>query len=223
MALTGRMLSSTLTSYSIITLTKNERIIISWTKLAQSQSHTTFSQHAPPNPVADLVTPDEIKDTKGLRIVSWNINTLAPKINAVREFANKIKPDVICIQELWQPQKNISLTIPGYHDPVLRQRKASKGGGVATYVRSNIAINKHHSPFIEKICETQMLTLTVKKKSYTILNCYLGQLQKTTILDTLFQFISNLKQKNMIILGDFNIDMLQVDSNPDSTRFSDGQ
>ena len=82
----------------------------------------------------------ELNNKHGLRIVSWNICSLIPKLEEVKQFVDQTSPDILCLQEIWQIPSNINISLTGYHDPFVKQRKNNKkGGGVITYIKSHLS------------------------------------------------------------------------------------
>ena len=76
-------------------------------------------------------------------MVQWNIqgkNNLPEFKNYVE--INKIYPDIICQQETWANQRNTLLNIPSYAKPIYKNRTEQKCGGVAIYVKNNIAFEE---------------------------------------------------------------------------------
>jgi hypothetical protein len=67
-------------------------------------------------------------------ILSLNAQSLQSKFNALSEFIthltnNKVRIDIITLQETWSIPYIDLFTIPGFHPPILETRTMGRGGG----------------------------------------------------------------------------------------------
>jgi hypothetical protein len=75
--------------------------------------------------------------------LSINAQSLQSKFNPLLDFIsllsnNKVRIDIIAIQETWSVPYLDLFTIPGYHPPIIESRTGCRGGGVGFYINSNI-------------------------------------------------------------------------------------
>ena len=145
--------------------------------------------------------------------MSWNVRSITNKFKEIKQVILEADPDVVLLQETWAIPDKFDITIPGYHQPYISTRKTKRGGGVCTYVKTNIAVKVLKSPFVEGHLETKLLKLTLKNITYHCLNAYFGQNNKEKIIYDFTSFIASEKSNNnqWIIGGDFNIDLLKTD------------
>lgn len=73
---------------------------------------------------------EKIESYKGLKIIGWNVRSLAPKIAEFELILDKISPDLVCICESWlnETTPDGRLEINGYN--LFRyDRTSNKKGG----------------------------------------------------------------------------------------------
>lgn len=82
----------------------------------------------------------EVRPLKGLKIILWNLRSILPKIDTVREFVENIGClDILCVNESWlKPYiPNGMINIDGFN--VCRNDRVSKrGGGTCIYVNNRL-------------------------------------------------------------------------------------
>jgi hypothetical protein len=99
-----------------------------------------------------------------------NIQSLNSKHDSLSTFINElaiknIKPDVFCLQEIWQVIDESAIAIPDYNF-VFKKRAKYRGGGVGCYIKKgiNFKILERHTVFIEKIFESLVLEIFINGK-----------------------------------------------------------
>ena len=84
---------------------------------------------------------------KQLHLIHLNINSLLPKIDKLRYIANSSKSVVIVISVSKLDESALQLEIQISNYDLLRRDRNSNGGGVASYIRSDISyIQKQYFP-----------------------------------------------------------------------------
>ena len=79
-----------------------------------------------------------MNNSKGLKIIHLNIRSLVPKMYLLRSWVAQHNPNIITLSETWL-NSNISDNEIKLENYVLyRADRGSRGGGVATYVSSNL-------------------------------------------------------------------------------------
>ncbi|MEE0978695.1 MAG: exodeoxyribonuclease III [Muribaculaceae bacterium] len=142
-----------------------------------------------------------------LKIISWNIDGLKAKWDALNELVKNYSPDVICLQKVRHSGEVIPLD--GYRCFLCSAPYA----GVCTYIKSNLVAN-----FDEKIQETPIAVGYLQKfsflyPSFTLFNCYVpysnpdvvGAIEHRQIYDKFL--LSQVKKTpdRIVICGDMNI------------------
>jgi len=155
-----------------------------------------------------------------MKILSWNVNgirSIADK--GFLEWFKKESPDILCLQETKAApdQLNKSLSSPkGYH--VYWNNPQRKGyAGVAVYSRTEPRSVEKKFGYGSFNTEGRALILDYKK--FILINCYFpnGRMSrqrlkyKLKFYDEFLKFTDNLKNRNIIICGDFNTAHKAVD------------
>ena len=86
----------------------------------------------------------EIKNTRGLKIIHQNIQSLPKKIDHLRLLLFKLKSSIhiFGLTETWTKytMTDQELSIPGYK--LFRKDRKGRVGGVAFYVRNDVTVNR---------------------------------------------------------------------------------
>ena len=162
-------------------------------------------------------------------IININIRSLKKNCDKLIMFLNTFDDhfDIVSITETWLSDNNIFIfNIPGYNH-ICSNRKHKNGGGVLIYTRehyqfnilSTISNNYYDNISIEIIFE--------KSKNIIFSTIYfpptLEKIAHSTFIDFLInnfqQHVSN--DKKMIICGDFNIDLVHINTNKVANTFFD--
>ena len=166
---------------------------------------------------------NETPEKRRMRLMTWNVRSLTGKIDKVRHIVRDTNPDIVCLQEIWQLPTNFNSDIGPFHPPIIKQRN-TRGGGIATYISKNIPFKVIDSPFSPKHLETVATEITIKTKKQLIVNVYTGQKDKTSIINDLYKYIKTQKKTyglNIVVTGDFNIDLLKLGNDTNTDYFLD--
>ena len=115
----------------------------------------------------------------------------------------KVLPEVVCIQETWNPQDKKKLRFMGYKEPVSYRRNDQQGGGVATFIREGLDSEEIPYKHKNKHLEVSIVRIFGNNKNVDIINLYTNG--KHLISQGDFEHILTLVGKHFIIVGDFNI------------------
>ena len=152
--------------------------------------------------------------------MSLNARSINNKFQKIRDIVHDLAPSILCIQETWGKNSTTDYSIKGFHKPVFKVRNSqgmNAGGGVAIWVKDNIAFTEIKSPFIEKEIETIAITLPGFKLS--IINVYRGFGNAEAAIAKLTDFVDSIKTgDDKAIVGDFNIDLLTDPGGVDEMR-----
>ena len=180
-------------------------------------------------------------------LLSLNVRSLPGCIDRLKDFLADEATDLfsaICVQEVWCAKKELSL--PGYKPLSSQTRdqnssanpgRGGVGGGVGVYVREGIESEVLHelSNFTPGVYESIWLKLRPSKfkrdKSIIIASIYRpntaprANLAKaieihTSILETIKKD-KNLKKCKLVILSDFNLDLLEFATNRNVAKYLD--
>ena len=124
--------------------------------------------------------------------------------------------DIITISEshLHQGIGNNVFTIPGFHE-ILRKDRDGNGGGVAMYIRDNVAYKRHYE-FESAVVEALWVSVQTIQGKVLLCCCYRPP-NRTDFWDDFDAIIDLVKQSNtyqyMFILGDLNADISTTSGN----------
>ena len=195
--------------------------------------------------VIDTFISENIDYKDKFSIYSNNIRSLPNKwndfIQIVEDFKNKkFKFSVYCFQEIWCIPPAFKPVLPGYKSMVYKTRDSTgsnmnAGGGVGILVddRYEFQIIDKLSVFIPHVFESITIKIKVSKSKFIILcNVYRpnsGPLANINTfnnhLEDLLKNINNDPSLNnfhdLILTGDFNIDLLKSNAHIDTNRYLD--
>ena len=170
-----------------------------------------------------------------LFILSLNIQSIRSKFPQLQmilfELArDSYTPDLICLQETWLPDEdNINLFyLDGYHLINKNyEENCSKHGGLLTYVKNSFKIETTKIIENNKTFEGLVVDIMINNRKISVLNIYRPPINKNRTFDNFFleyipqlSNITNIK-KELIICGDFNINLLQLQNNVNYAKFYD--
>ena len=152
---------------------------------------------------------------KGFKIGHLDITSLTKHIEELRIFIHENSFEILCINEtrLDNSTYDTEIEIAGYE--IVRKDRNWNGGGVAIYLRNNI-------PYVERgdltPVNVEAICLEIRKpksKPLLISTWYRPPDSKFDLFDRFEKFIQEIDNENkeMIITGDFNCDMLSNDNN----------
>ena len=152
-------------------------------------------------------------------ISSWNVNGIRSISRyGFFEWLYEFNPDIIGLQEIKAQKDQIptSLLTSGYH---LYSNPAERKGysGVAVYSKTepiNIETKIGHERFD---AEGRFIKLTFK--NFSVINVYIpnggrdmsSMEYKLDLYDFFIKYLKNLKDENLIIMGDFNVAHEEID------------
>ena len=141
-----------------------------------------------------------------MKIIHLNIRSLLPKIDLLRAWVQQYKPAVVTLSETWLTNKisNNEIQLADY--VLYRVDRGARGGGVSTYVSSNL-VSELISPDIEpQYFESIFVKITLHANKYiTIGNIYRPPSAPAESFNNMIATINSIKFKNeIILLGDFN-------------------
>lgn len=148
--------------------------------------------------------------TKNLKVGIFNAGSLGTKHEELIAAVQDMAPDILAINETWlgSGQDDKAPKLPGYrlqHTP----RPDGRGGGVGFYIRRGLNVRKCNYPITASV-EQMWLSLSVNNKKVVVGTAYKPPRQDVNFfLDAMTCSINSLaKHDHLILLGDFNIDLL---------------
>ena len=157
-------------------------------------------------------------------VISLNIRSLENKGNEFKQFINSItnenfSPMVICLQELWGGENSNFVGLKGYHPLIYKTREGGRrGGGVGMFIRDHVTVNsiQEISIFESGILESIFVKVFTGNDRFKICGTVyrspgspvqVFHRHMESILETLSSNIDFKRAEEIIISGDFNIDL----------------
>lgn len=157
--------------------------------------------------------------TKFLKVGLYNAGSLGTNHDNIIASVGSSGVDILAVNETWlhQGEEGRAPNIPGYrlrHTPRPRAHK-SRGGGVGFYLRRGVSARTWSHPVepAHAVVEQMWLTINVNGKRVMIGTAYRPNwVRPETFFDAITDSISSIERSdNLILVGDFNINFLDVD------------
>lgn len=157
-----------------------------------------------------------------LKIVFWNSQGLAGKIRELREFSDRHKPDIICVQET-KLHKNNSAYIPNYfvyrNDRIMAPNVPFTKHGTAIFIKSSIPHSRIDTPNLNFVEATIVNIHPLSQPNLTIASIYVKNNPYRFLTDEL-EIIHDLAGPNHLLCGDFNARHIFWDPNNGITNYA---
>ena len=154
-----------------------------------------------------------------MKILTWNVNGLRNVYkNGFLNFVKKEKPDILCLQEIKaQPAQLEKLPIPAGYFLFFNCAQKKGYSGVAVYTKEKPEKIENQVGLAQFDTEGRFLKL--KFSQFILVNLYLphGARDKSKLgykLATyrfLLKYLARLKNKSLLVVGDFNIAHKEID------------
>lgn len=178
-----------------------------------------------------------------LSFLSLNIRSLPNKFSELTELmqelnSNMFKFSIIALQEIWNVPTGFSFSLPGYKPMMFSIRdksgaNANAGGGVGIFVdeKFECEIIEQISVFKPKLFESQFIKVKTSKNKFIIIgNIYRpnsAPIASTTKFNDELEIILNKirtdnslrNNSDIILLGDYNIDLIKYNTHSESSRY----
>ena len=179
-----------------------------------STDETMFSSIAVPDELVNFVK------RRGLKIIHQNVQSLRSKINELRLLCTSLQNGIhiLTLSETWLNESILDseISIPGYN--LFRLDRGEHGGGVAVYARKELSFVRRDDLEMEEV-EGLWLELFLPKSRGVLIGTFYRPPNTSKYHDS--DFMSKLEvelstatstDKEVIILGDFNCDLLPTRS-----------
>lgn len=162
---------------------------------------------------------------KILTVIHINCRSIKHKIAEIQDIMDKTHPSIVAITETWLDDNlSESIQIPGYKF-VGKGRKMGRGGGIALLIENNLThlpVDVGDTATDFESFESLFIKIKLKTSSPVIGVIYRPPGQGLQDFQRDFdQLTSKLekKMKEIILVGDFNIDLLKVNDHKDTNIF----
>jgi len=151
-----------------------------------------------------------------LKIAHINVQSIMAnsKIEELNVICNDTKLDIICLSETWLKKvirNNVFKLFLSDYQIIRKDRKIKRGGGLLILIKKNI---KFEILNVDNCGIIEVLFIKLVNKNITLGCCYRPPNSLISDLDTFEDCLTNLflNQNNLILLGDFNINLKQKNS-----------
>lgn len=167
-----------------------------------------------------------------MKIVSWNVNGLRSVITkGFHEFVDRVKPDIICLQETRADESQVKLELDAY--PHRFWNPAEKKGYSGTAVFSTTEPLSFTKELDMAAHDGEGRVITLEYKKFWLVNVYVPNAKrglerleyryKSWDVDFLAYLKRLEKKKPVIVCGDFNVAHKEIDlANPKSNMKNAG-
>ena len=146
---------------------------------------------------------------KGLHFLHININSLLPKIDKLKCIANNTKAAIIGITKTKHDHTipGLDFNISGYD--ILRYDRNRNGRGVAYYIKKDLCSNA--KPLNCNEIENIIFGILLQKSKPITPGIFYRPPNQANLIELIVKSISllNLKENEIYLVGDFNINLLQ--------------
>ncbi len=197
--------------------------------LGNAGAHTYYGNRQSENDEGYEI-PSLAKDMpNGIKIAQWNMRSIAPtddnhwKLDQLRLILNSEREcDILGITESWlnDSYKEKHVKIDGYVCNEREDRQGMRGGGILMYIKKHITYIRRKD--LENQSEIETIWIELKQKNANgILICtaYRPPDYNLNTWNYLFEAQVDkayLEDKEMILMGDFNVDLLDPDNDEKS-------
>ena len=188
--------------------------------------------------------PKNIKYAKQneLNVLSLNIRSLYKNLNAIHDNVSEYqKYDILCFNETNCNTDKLAnglddLLIEGFHPPIVQSpvRNTDRGGGLAIYVNKRVCsvddietidLNFESPPTDGEFLFIKITSCKNFKKTVIIGNVYRSPSRKrenfNELLDSVLQKFDRHRTKQILLVGDFNSDLIKHDCDTDGQNLID--
>lgn len=152
--------------------------------------------------------------SKKLKLLHLNVRSLRNKLHLLESLLreeNYKDTDVVALSETWiYDSETEFMNLPDYNS-VFKCRENNRGGGLAVYVKNNISFKEIHHQRLNRISETEVLTIEIQNADpkIKITTIYKPpQADNNEFLQSLENLLVSGRHSH-IVVGDTNIDLLK--------------
>ena len=198
---------------------------------------TFFNNHISLNANTPYLTPNSVNptlnpNTANFSLLHLNIRSLNKNFENFKQMLSDLQTQltVICLSETWCQENsaaNSSFQLPGY-TVIHQERKHKRGGGLCVFIRNSVSY-EILTNYCQNNNENETLCFKIlnekNKKKNIIINfsyCPPGG-DKKQFRNYIKTFISNptVRNKLVYLVGDFNINSLDYETNNEVKNFFD--
>lgn len=161
---------------------------------------------------------------RGIHAIHINIRSLRYKIDQLRAWLSYNNPNVITLSETWLDEKDADSNIKLENYTLYRSDRGSRGGGVATYISSNLNSQIITPRIKPELFEGIFIKLHFHENKQLIIgNIY--RPPSSPLLESVKNIIATITSlgdpKETILLGDFNLNWLDPNTTTERNLFND--
>ena len=168
------------------------------------------------NSTDQLFNPGVFKSRHGLGFIHLNIRSLCNqfKLDQLKIFISQTDPDILVITETWLKDciHDSEVSIDGYN-LYRTDRVGRKGGGVAVYIKSCLSVTVLKTVSSPHSFELIALKINLSVHNFiNVVGLYRPPSAIPNAMSDITHILSQLSKSEMLVLGDFNLNWLSLDS-----------
>ena len=172
----------------------------------------------------EYVDSTKLGTSHGLRILSLNARSFYKHEDQIKMLLSDTIPDIFLMQETWESDITPSPAAETYNLITKTFRHKHRGGGTCIFTKPGITSKER--PDLKLNIEREIETCAIElergnSKNIIIVNVYLGFKNRQNSEHILYQTLRQLlpSNKEIIVLGDFNTNFLNVGSDSEVRNF----
>ena len=170
----------------------------------------------------------KVTKKNGLTILNVNCRSLKNSFDDIKSIVNKsnIIFDAITLSETWlSDNDDLSCYSLNNFELYAKNRTGKRGGGVLVYVNNSYECThlNVYSKAVQDLYECVSVEINIPRSKNIVLSC-IYRSPGTSIIDfsqELCNMCSDFKTKNVVLCGDFNINLLNIETCNQTKQFLD--
>lgn len=176
----------------------------------------------PFNPVVNsLKNLNSLKlEQSSLKLLYMNVRSVQNKIEDISNLLNKINSNthLIALTETWLKDDTSCLNVNNYNCISVSRAGNRRGGGSALLIHKSITNYECINTYTDNSISILSVKLNIENNDVVIVVVYNPPNNQVNFLNIFNEYIQTIKNKNSIIVGDMNIDLLKCDRFCDSYK-----
>lgn len=159
-------------------------------------------------------------DPNSLKLLYMNVRSVQNKIEDISSLINKINTNthLIALTETWLKEDISCLNVNNYNVISVPRAGNRRGGGCALLIHKSIINYECINTYTDNNITILSVKLNIENNDVVVVVVYNPPNNCVNFLNIFTEYIQTIKNKNCIVVGDMNIDLLKCDKICDSYR-----
>lgn len=152
-------------------------------------------------------------NSNSLKLLYMNVRSVHNKIEDISNLLDKINSDthLIALTETWLKDDTSCLNVNNYNVISVSRAGNRRGGGCALLIHKSIKNYECINTYTDNNVTILSVNLNIDNSDVVIVVVYNPPNNSVNFLNIFQEYIQKIKNKNCIIIGDMNIDLLKCD------------